>query len=201
MHGRALPDDLDAVLADGWARLGRGAKDRRSPFHTPVVATGGRGGVRQRVMVLRTVDRAQATLRFHSDARAAKLAAIGDAPSVSVLGYDAGARVQVTLSGTARLGDAAVSDAAWAATALYSRRCYLAHPAPGTAVDSALSGLSDDLAARAPEPQESEAGRANFAVLLITVDRLEWLELNARGNRRAAFVRDGDAWRGTWLIP
>ena len=39
---RALPgfyNDLDASLAHAWAMIGRGVADRRSAFHTPVVAT------------------------------------------------------------------------------------------------------------------------------------------------------------------
>mgnify|MGYP003657257762 CR=1 FL=1 len=58
-----LPDDLDAVLADVWQRLGRAAKDRRAAMHTPVVATVTEAGLpSQRVMVLRSFDRATATL-------------------------------------------------------------------------------------------------------------------------------------------
>ena len=33
-------DSLDKVRADAQARLERAARDRRSPMHTPVIATG-----------------------------------------------------------------------------------------------------------------------------------------------------------------
>jgi pyridoxamine 5'-phosphate oxidase len=193
-----VPDDLDAVLDDAWARLVRGAKDRRSAFHTPVVATGG-DAVRQRVMVLRAADRAAATLRFHTDRRSAKVAMIDAASRVSVLGYDPAARIQVSMQGTAHFADDPTPF--WEASALTSRRCYLVEPGPGTQVDSAQSGIPDAFLSRTPNVAESEPGATNFAVLIVTIDRLEWLELSASGGRRAGFERDGAGWSGTWLIP
>jgi pyridoxamine 5'-phosphate oxidase len=195
------PDALDTVLEDVWVRLRHAVRDRRSALHTPVVATRNGDGVRQRVMVLRAVDREAAALRFHTDARSAKLATLSHDAAVSVLGYDADAGLQMSLAGTAMCGDAAITDAAWAATPLYSRRCYLAQPAPGTAVDGPASGLSDDLSTRRPTRAESEAGRTNFATLIVTITQIDWLALDARGNWRAAFTRAGSDWRGTWLIP
>lgn len=193
-----IADDLDAVFDDAWARLTRGAKDRRSPFHTPVVATGG-DAVRQRVMVLRAADRTAATLRFHTDRRSAKVPMIDAAPRISVLGYDPAARIQVSMQGTARFAEDPTPF--WDASALTSRRCYLAQPGPGAAVDSAQSGIPDAFLSRTPDTAESEPGAANFAALIVTIDHLEWLELSASGGRRAGFERDGPDWRGTWLIP
>lgn len=196
----SIPDDLDAVLDDAWTRLTRGANDRRSPLHTPVVATGG-DAVRQRVMVLRNADRAGSTLRFHTDRRSAKVAMVHAAPQVSVLGYDPAARIQISLHGTSTLATGADADAFWDRTTLSGRRCYLVNPGPGAVVPRADGGLPTDLIDRIPTTDESEAGRINFAVLIVTVDQLEWLELSARGGRRARFIRRGDAWDGTWLIP
>ena len=198
----ALPDDLDAILADCWSRLGRGVADRRAALHTPVVATASAEGPRPRVMVLRAVDRATATLRFHTDARAAKVDEVGNNAPIAVLGYDVGARIQLSASGTGRIETLGSNvDAAWAATALSSRRAYLADPQPGTRTEKATAGLPEALHDRAPTHAESDAGRANFALLLVTLDRIEWLELTYSGNRRAAFVRTGDDWSGHWMIP
>jgi pyridoxamine 5'-phosphate oxidase len=196
----AIPDDLDAVLTDAWARLTRGVRDRRSPFHTPVVATGGEV-VRQRVMVLRGADRARATLRFHTDRRAAKVASIKNSASVSVLGYDPAARIQISMQGTGSVMTGADADAFWDATTLSGRRCYLIDPRPGTSVPQPDAGLPPHLTDRVPTAAESEAGRANFAVLMVTIDQIEWLELSASGGRRARFIRRDEAWNGTWLIP
>lgn len=197
MRPPAVPDDLDAVLSDAWARVSRGVKDRHSPFHTPVVATAA-PEPHQRVMVLRAADRAAATLRFHTDRRSAKLT---QGSAVSVLGYDPGARIQVIMRGAWTLADPAATDAAWAASALSSRRCYLAEPGSGTPAEAPVAGLPDALLERTPSAEESEAGRINFTVLRVDVAVIEWLELTARGNRRARFAREDGTWRGQWLIP
>lgn len=200
-----LPDDLDAVLADVWQRLGRAAKDRRAAMHTPVVATVTKAGIpSQRVMVLRAFDRASATLRFHTDARAAKAEQVGSGSPVSILGYDAGAKRQFRLSGTARIEtDTPAADRAWAEATLFAKRCYLADPAPGTVSDLPVSGLAADIEGRKPEDEAEVApGRANFALLMADIDTVEFLHLAHTGHRRAVFVRSGEGlWQGQWLVP
>ncbi len=200
-----LPDDLDSVLADVWQRLGRAAKDRRAAMHTPVVATITRAGLpSQRVMVLRSFDRASATLRFHTDSRAAKAEQVGSGSPVSILGYDAGAKRQFRLSGTARIEtDTPAADQAWTESTLFARRCYLADPAPGTVSDQPVSGLAPDIEGRKPEDDDEVApGRANFALLMAEIDTIEFLHLAHTGHRRAMFVRSAEGlWQGEWLVP
>lgn len=200
-----LPDDLDAVLVDIWQRLGRAAKDRRAAMHTPVVATITAGGYpSQRVMVLRAFDRASATLRFHTDARAAKVDQVGDGSPVSVLAYDPGAKRQFRLSGIARIEtDSVAADGAWAEATLFARRCYLADPAPGTLSNAPVSGLPADIEGRKPDDDDEVApGRANFALLMAKIDTVEFLHLAHTGHRRALFRQADDGqWHGQWLVP
>lgn len=196
-------DDLDAILADIWQRLVRGKADRRSPFHTPIVASVDTNGApQQRVMVLRHIDREAATLRFHTDLRSGKAAQLEANNQVSVIGYDEGAKVQIRLAGTGMLlprGD--VADSAWQASAPSSRRCYLAKIAPGTHSDIATSGLPTAFETSVPTLPQTEAGRQNFAVLLVAIKRLEWLYLASDGHRRAAFTLQSQQWQGQWLVP
>ncbi len=199
-----IPDDLDAVLTDIWTRWGRGAADRRSAFHTPVVGSvNERGTPDQRVMVLRKVDRSIATLRFHTDIRSMKARQIEAQSMVSILGYDPGAKVQIRASGRASLiRTGPLADAAWAATSTSGRRSYLTTLPPGTVSNTATSGLPRSFEQTVPTVSESEAGRANFAIVAVTLDRLEWLHLASTGHRRAAFTRGGESgWTGVWLIP
>lgn len=200
-----LTDDLDSVLADVWQRLGRAAKDRRAAMHTPVVATIGADGTpSQRVMVLRAFDRASATLRFHTDARAAKADQVGTGGPVSVLCYDPGAKRQFRLSGAARIEtDTPAVDQAWAEATLFAKRCYLADPAPGTVSEAPVSGLPADIEGRKPEDEDEVApGRVNFALLMAQIDSIEFLHLAHTGHRRAVFGKSDDGgWRGQWLVP
>lgn len=197
-----IADDLPAIIDDIWRRLGRGAADRRSPFHTPAVGSiDAAGAVRQRVMVLRKVDRAATTLRFHTDIRSAK-AAQADAARIAVLGYDAGAKIQIRAEGTAAvLTEGADVDTAWVATSASGRRSYLTTLPPGSISDTPTSGLPAALETRMPMPEETLPGRANFGLLVVSLQRFEWLHLAHSGHRRAAFTRAADDWRGEWLIP
>jgi pyridoxamine 5'-phosphate oxidase len=197
------PATLDAVLTDVWMRLVRGGADRRSPFHTPVVASIDTDGApQQRVMVLRKCIEADATMRFHTDLRSIKVREISAGARVSVLGYDPAAKIQIRASGQAAIEEAGeVADAAWAASSPSSRRCYLTRYPPGSVVEKPMSGLPASVETRVPERSETEAGRANFAVLMIRLDTLEWLYLAHDGHVRARFVHAEGAWKGEWLIP
>lgn len=184
-------------------RLVRGGADRKSAFHTPTIASvDPRGDPRQRVMVLRKCDQAERTMRFHTDLRSDKVTEIGNSAVVSVLGYDATAKIQIRVSGSAAIESVGErADKAWASSNASSRRCYLASPGPGSASDTPTSGLPIAVESRVPDLSETEAGRANFAVMMVILETLEWLYLAHDGHRRARFVRDAGVWRGVWLIP
>lgn len=198
-------DDLEEVRADIFRRLGRAAKDRRSAMHTPVIGTVRADATpSQRVMVLRAFDPATATLRFHTDSRAAKVDELGDGAPISVLAYDPGAKRQFRLSGTGRIEtDSETADKAWNDATLFARRCYLADPAPGTVSDGPVSGLAADIEGRKPEDEAEVApGRANFAVLVARIETIEFLHLAHTGHRRALFRLQPDgSWHGRWLVP
>lgn len=194
--------DHDEALAQLWERLSAGARDRRSAWHTPVVASSVGDEARARVVVLRGADAAARRLRFHTDARAAKADELRARPRVELLFYDPAANLQLRARGDARVEThGAEPDSAWAATRMFGRRCYLAPQPPGAQVAEPHSGLPAELEAREPTPAESEAGRSNFAVVLVTLDRLEWLHLAHGGHRRGVLAWTGSEWQGQWLLP
>ena len=194
-----LADNLDAIAADLWARLADAAASGRSAWHTPAVGTAD-GDLR--IMVLRHADPAAANLRFHTDARSPKARLIGGGAPVSLLFYDAAAKLQLRCAGIGKaVSTGAPADAAWAASAASSRRCYLAELAPGTISETPTSGLPAAAEGRVPTLVESEAGRANFAVITVALTRIDWLHLAHNGHRRAMFERSGDGWAGSWVVP
>jgi pyridoxamine 5'-phosphate oxidase len=196
-------DDLDSVRVGIWDRLSQGAKDRRSAFHTPVVASVDETGApQQRVMVMRAADPEQRKLRFHTDVRTPKLRQLGGNAAVSVLGYDPVAKIQIRLNGIGRIEhDTALADAAWDASSPSSRRCYLAEVGPSSVSPLPTSGLPGAFENRVPALEETLAGRTNFSVLVVEAERLEWLYLASDGHRRAAFNWSPSGWAGHWLIP
>jgi pyridoxamine 5'-phosphate oxidase len=193
----ADPDvtDLQAVLDGCWQLLGRGVADRRHGFHHPVVANvSADRRPRARVVILRSVDRNDATLRFHTDVRSAKWAELLERPFVAVSLYDESAKVQIKLDGRAVLhGDDALADAAWASSQRMSRVCYGTLPIPGAAIDagSAFALPVEDAAIA--------EGRSNFGAVVVHIEKLEWLYLRSGGHRRAVF--DLGARTSSWLVP
>lgn len=195
---------LDGLCADAFHRLGEAVRDRRAAFHTPVLVTIGTDGwPAARTVVLRHFDAGDRALRFHTDRRAGKVADLEASPRAAVHLYDPAAKLQFRLSGTATIHrDDPLAAEAWAATRLFSRRCYLADPAPGTTAGEPVSGLPAEFRSRAPEAAESEQGFVNFAVVRFCFDRLDWLYLSATGNRRAGFSWDATGRRSaTWRVP
>jgi pyridoxamine 5'-phosphate oxidase len=196
-------NDLDASLAHAWALLQRGASNRRSHFHTLTFATTDeQGHPDARILVLREADATTARLRFHTDARSDKAALIGNGAAVSVLAYDPDEHIQLRLRGTATIDTASARrQAAWEATSLYGRRCYLGNVGPGGAADAPTSGLPADVEGIEPSAERSAPGLANFAVLWVKITRVEWLFLAHQGHRRARFEASPAGWAGRWLIP
>ncbi|MGG5885910.1 pyridoxamine 5'-phosphate oxidase family protein [Falsiroseomonas sp. HC035] len=184
---------LDETLVETFRLLSRGVSDRRHPFHTPTLATlAADGAPTARTLVLRGFEAPSRTLRLHSDARAGKVAELAVEPRAALHLYDAGAAIQLRLSGHVTLHrDDGIADAAWAATRDFSRLCYAIQPAPGTPCPEPPSAPTDPV-----------AGRAQFCVLLFRIARLEFLHLAAAGHRRARFTWPaGGTPEATWLVP
>lgn len=201
MTGQPIPswyDDLDGSLDEAWRLISRGVKDRRSPFHTPTVATRGLDGSPSvRTVVLRAASRADGFVRFHTDQRSSKVAELDADNRLAIHFYDPGSKVQVRLSGRATVHrDTAMAQEAWVATRLFSRECYRVTKAPGANVDDPAAVVFDAPGA------DGEGGRDAFCAVVLSVESLEWLYLAAQGHRRARFLRDTDAtWYGNWLVP
>lgn len=194
-------DDLDVMFEAVWELLQQGARDRRAALHLPVVASAGPDGSDARVMVLRGVDRARHCLRFHTDRRAMKAAQISADPRVCIVGYDADARLQLRLHGVAVVQSGAEASAHWAATEAFGRRAYRTTLPPGSRLAAPGSGLPAEFERVAAGEPPSEAGRENFAVLEVTLDRIEWLLLAHSGHRRAVHRRTGNGWHAEWCVP
>lgn len=198
-------NDLSLSLEKSWELLVEGKKDRNSPLHTLAIGTVDPDGIpKQRIMVLREVIREKRLLRFNTDARVSKVTDIGDSSPVSALCYHPEAKIQLRLSGTARIETVSpATEVAWNRASLYGKRCYLADPAPGTEVDLPTSGLDSDIEGRKPEEAEVSSARVNFAILLIEVEHIEWLYLAHTGHRRAKFSWNNkqNQWDSIWLVP
>jgi len=197
-------DDLTLSLAELRRIVEQGVDERRSAAHHPVVANVDASGVpQQRVLILRNCDWANRQLRFHTDSRSDKVSQYGERAETSVLIYDEPAKIQIRLSGLARLGDDDVSDIAWGRSTPFARRCYMAVDAPGSIAEQPTSGLPDWIAGKQPDEEQLAPVRENFATLLVRIKTAEWLYLANAGHRRARWQWNETTqnWSGNWLIP
>lgn len=189
-------NDLHGSLQTAWRMLGRATKDRKAAFRTPVLATVSDAGPQARVLVLRAADTDRRQLVFHTDTRSGKADQLGHDSRVAVTFYDAHRKIQVRMNGIGQLhtGDA-LADQHWRDASPNALRCF-AGPTPATPCASP-SDHDSSTATR----QTVATGREFFAVLSITIDRLEWLYLHSHGQRRALFEWQENQWRMQWLNP
>ena len=191
---------LNELEQDCWNRLVTGAIKSRNPFHTPSVATLSKGEVSMRTVVLRKALPEERELRFHTDVRSIKWDDLMINPAISALFYDADARVQLRIKGTAELHhENNITAKAWETTTLSSRKCYLTLHSPSSFTDSSISGLSEDIEQEKFTLSESEVGYANFGIVSIRVQSIDWLWLNHSGHRRAFFDYTDGSFQ--WMIP
>ena len=189
----AFADDLSASLQEAFRLLANAVPDRRSPLHTPTLASlDDAGAPSLRTVVLRSFDADARSLRFHTDRRSDKAHGIALDGRVMMHFYDAALHIQIRVAGKAVLHlDDAVADAAWAASQRSSRMCYAAPDASGAIVASPPAA-----------PQDSDIGRPHFAAVVIGFHRLEWLWLAAAGHQRARFIWDeAGNLTADWIAP
>lgn len=194
-----LSDVMEAILI----LLDDAATNRKSPMHTPSVASvDANNSPNQRVMVLREFEIENRVMRFHTDIRSPKVTEIKANDAISILAYHPEKRMQLKLYGHAQIyneGDAVTE--AWMQTDTMGRRVYMCEPGSGSKSSASSSGISPELQSRRPTMEESELGRKNFAIMMVTIDQIDWMFLSSKGNRAAQFHHHNESWSGQWLIP
>lgn len=202
--------DPDELRRRAWEALARAVADRRHPFHQPVIATVRDDRPEARTVVLRRVfppgerHPTRGLLIAHTDARSPKVDDLRRRPALAWLFYDPGTRLQLRVRSTALVlthdnpSDEGVTAGlhaeAWARTAPFARRCYLAPFPPSSTLAEHHHNLPDALVGRAPTPDESAPGIANFAVIAALVEEIDLLDLHHDGHVRALVAEHGTAW-------
>ncbi len=197
-------NDLSLTLQQIEHILADGVTNRRAAAHHPVIATiSDEDFPSQRVMILRECNWTHSTLRFHTDMRSQKITQITSRENAAVLVYDGPAKLQIRLTGKMMLGPVDAVEAAWDASTEFARRCYMTQSAPGNVSDAPVSGLPAWIEGKQPTLDMLKEARENFAILLFSFDRIDWLYLANKGHRRARYVLDeqDNSWKGSWLIP
>mgnify|MGYP006421710461 CR=1 FL=1 len=196
--------DLDTVRDHVWNRLVDAAEQPDHPYHTLTFGTTGAEEPHLRTVVLREATRSARRLAFHTDRESQKVKQIEANDRVAWHGWAPDSREQVRLYATATVHrDDEVADAMWAAQRASSLSIYVRSMDPGAPLDAPRDAL--DPAVKGDEITRADVapGRAAFAVVRTTIDRIDWLHLDPEGHYRARFTFDADANRseGTWIVP
>jgi len=198
------PQSHGEILKKIWKHLDLGVLERDHPFHTPVFGTVASGCTPNlRVVVLRRFWRRNPRgLAFHTHLGAPKIKEIETNANVSFIFYHQPEKLQLRIKGKALIHTADdLHEEQWRATGFFSRRCY-AGESPSQISTKPTSGLPEEIINRQPNKEESENGKANFVVVSSTIDSIDCLELDVKGNRRSLFLWNAAGELETrWLTP
>lgn len=194
--------DLETLPAQLWRDLERAVADEASPFRTPVLGTTNLFECAMRMVVLRHADGAKRELVCYSDARAQKVHQLKLCEQAHWLFYDPTRRLQLRVSAhtMVHVNDGIAAEH-WQKLPLANRRNYCANQPPGTDIHAPGDAIDPALKAPTVTRKQLEIGYENFAVLVSTVDQIEFLQLADEGNVRAVFNWTVAKWSGLWLVP
>ncbi|MCY7375419.1 MAG: pyridoxamine 5'-phosphate oxidase family protein [Pyrinomonadaceae bacterium] len=195
----------EEILSKIYATLTRGTADRKSPLHTPTIATiGADGSPNARVIVFRKFKPEQRVLIFHTDLRSPKIEELRGNARISWLFYHPNEKLQFRIAGEATIHSDAGDELKlkqWQATWNFGRRCYMG-AAPSLISENVTSGLPTEIVEREPTTEESEVGFPNFAVISTKINSIDCLELHNQGHHRSLFSWDENGELQTnWLTP
>lgn len=194
-------DDLDEMLEAAWSAMAEGAQNQTHPFHLSAFATQREGGASVRTMVLRFARRSERLLACSTDLRAAKTSELKRTPWAEWLFYDARSSVQIRACGpTLVRSNDPLARSEWTSTPLPIRAHY-ANPTPsGTPLPASKLKRLGYRAREASMLLNSEAGYANFGVILTEVTNLDWLQITRTGAIHASFAWDGSQFAKSWIV-
>jgi pyridoxamine 5'-phosphate oxidase len=194
---------LTDLEKDCWLRILNGSLRSKDAFHTPAMANTVDGQIHLRTVVLRKVNPQQKTVAIHTDIRSKKWQNLATHKNISLLFYDAAARIQIRLGGEATLhNDDDIANLAWQNTSANSRKTYLTEKPPSSICEEPSSGLIAQFEKNNLTIEETEVGKANFGVIKAHINYMEWLWLNSAGHRRAVYHYQTDnSFNANWIIP
>lgn len=197
-----LHSSLPELLQDSWQLLSQGAEPTRHPFHTPTVATGQKDEFSVRIIVLRATTIAERQLTFYTDIRTPKIRDLRENPRMVWHFYDPSEKVQIRATGKARIHHQdELSQTIWQTIPVRNRKDYCALQAPGIVVENSQAAIPPIFKAEALSIEKTDYGYQNFAVVITTIEALDWLHLSREEHQRARFSWQKGQWEGEWIVP
>ncbi|MGB3548415.1 MAG: pyridoxamine 5'-phosphate oxidase family protein [Saprospiraceae bacterium] len=192
--------NLADLLSHCWQQLTRARHDRHSPFRLATLATLDLSGAPAlRMVVMRSVSRADNELGCYTDLRSAKVGQLQADPRASLLFWDKKHSLQIRAAGIMRLADQDTAEELFDRLSKNSRTTYATRSAPGTSQPGPTDDLPPDW--ENLDLAETDFACANFQPLLLSVTSLDVLQLGRPRHLRAQYVLSGNEWQGEWVTP
>jgi pyridoxamine 5'-phosphate oxidase len=175
-------------IAQALDLLTRANADKNSPLRWPVLASVNiHEGPEARMVVMRRFDREARQIFIYSDARSGKMHDIAANPQVELVFFSRPHMLQIRARGEARahMGDEMAANH-WQQVGEAARRDYVSAAAPGTALDA---------------PAIQTQSQSHFAVLVITLTRLDVLSLKGETQSRVIAQAQGEGWLAALVRP
>ncbi len=187
-----LDPDADALISRASELFSAAPGNPHSPFRYPVLATVGQdGSPNARVLVLRAASPVTWRATLHTDRRAEKVSELEINNAAMLVFYDHEAGLQLRLKvALDRNIDNTAREAIWAELPASNRPNYQANPPTGSVISTAGDGI---------DPVTPQSGYENFAVITLSAETADILQLSRSGNRR--YRLDVALGTGSWLVP
>ncbi|WP_437193519.1 hypothetical protein [Planctomicrobium sp. SH527] len=193
---------LETIATLVSQELEEAAADITHPWATVSMATVTPHGPRQRIVILRGMNRSPLQMFAHTDRRSPKFTQIRNQPGFSLLCYAPGRRVQLVANGTAKVHmDGELLEKHWAATPAERHRNYVGVKAPSTPSRTPSTNLPEFADSANHSEELAQLSLKQFAVIEFNIEFYEVLWLRRSGNLRAGFWKLGDQWQNSWLEP
>lgn len=180
-----LENDLIDIEKQIWLLLEQSVKTAKSAFHQGYIATINNDFPEQRTVILRKVENEEKTLRFHTDIRSEKIAHLKNNNLVSWLFYDAELKLQLRIYSKAEIHyDDVIANLAWENSRLSSKMCYTTQAKSGSII---AEPEFVDVNKKDFEPELLDFARNNFCVIETKAFAMDFVFLNAQGNKRGFF--------------
>lgn len=183
---------LDLILAKVWSDLSIPVGGIPNPFRLMQLATvNTEGQPKVSTVVLRHADEFTKSIIFYVDKRSAKFAEILAEPRVGITSIDPSGKRQLRIEGLGEtLSDVSLLAKHWEQARERTQALFRHGRIPGEAISSPSSAYEANM-----------KGFENFAVVVVHLRKIEWLDLTQDIHQRAHFILQSEHWQAGWIAP
>ena len=190
MSSKNTLETLENVRENIEYNLSEGVKNRKSDFRTFTLCTSGDSPA-GRIVVLRGYNASEGVITLHTNYHAEKINDVNQNENVCCVFYSKARKIQIRCFGMAKINyKNQRSSYAWSKMSDMSKECYFQFPNPGNIIKE-YNDFSKEI---------HYAESANFSVIDVKVEKVDWLYLKREGHRRAN-IFFSEPLKDTWISP